>query len=250
MTTTKSDIAKDNVKSPADPFFPFLRAVAANNNRPWFQAHKAEYTVARDAFEQLVGQAIATYSKFDTEIATVTPRDSIYRFYRDIRFSPDKSPYKRHFGAYICAHGKKALRGGYYIHIQPGQCLFAVGSYWLPTNILTSCRNEIMTRIDEWRSIVESRRFVHWFGHVGEGRWDDDEVSTRGFGGSCLKTCPAGFPRDYPYLDYLRIRDYCAWHRVPDNVFLDGSWLKMSADMFRTAKPMMDFINSVVDDYE
>lgn len=58
--------------------------------------------------------------------------------------SADKSPYKNHFGAYINAKSKKALRGGYYIHLEPDHCLLAVGNYWLPTNILTSCRNEIM----------------------------------------------------------------------------------------------------------
>ena len=134
----------------------FLQDVAAHNNREWFQEHKVEYLAAKSDFEEGISKAIAHYAGFDDEIAHLQVKDCTFRFYRDIRFSSDKSPYKRHFGAYICAHGKKSLRGGYYIHVEPGHCLLAVGAYCLPTNILTSCRNEIMGNIDEWRRAVEN----------------------------------------------------------------------------------------------
>lgn len=90
----------------------FLQDVAAHNNREWFQEHKAEYLAAKSDFEEGISKAIAHYAGFDDEIAHLQVKDCTYRFYRDIRFSSDKSPYKRHFGAYICAHGKKSLRGG------------------------------------------------------------------------------------------------------------------------------------------
>ena len=138
----------------------FLREVMKNNNRPWFQEHKAEYEAARQEFEQGIAAAIGRIMTFDEEIKHVTVKDTTYRFYRDTRFSPDKSPYKNHFGAYINAHGKKALRGGYYINLEPGNCLMAVGNYWLPTNILTSCRNEMMANTDEWLKCVENKEFL------------------------------------------------------------------------------------------
>ena len=152
----------------------FLTDIAANNNRPWFQAHKAEYERAKQEFEDGVRTLIDELATFDPEISHLTVKDCCYRFYRDVRFSSDKSPYKRHFGAYICAHGRKSLRGGYYLHIQPGHCLVAVGSYWLPTNILTSMRNEIMGNIDEWRNRVEDGRFIHYFGYRNESGWEGD----------------------------------------------------------------------------
>lgn len=229
----------------------FLLDVAAHNNREWFQEHKAEYLAAKSDFEEGISKAIAHYAGFDDEIAHLQVKDCTYRFYRDIRFSSDKSPYKRHFGAYICAHGKKSLRGGYYIHVEPGHCLLAVGAYCLPTNILTSCRNEIMGNIDEWRRAVENGRFVKTFGYPGEGVWkDDDEISDKGFGVNMLKKAPKDFPKDYEFLDYLKMKDYCAWVRVPDDFFAGDAWLSKSADIFRVAKPMMDFVNSVIDDYE
>lgn len=228
----------------------FLGNVAANNNREWFHEHKKEYQTCKEDFEADIAKAIAHYASFDDEISHLQVKDCVYRFYRDTRFSQDKSPYKRHFGAFICAHGKKSLRGGYYIHVQPGNCLLAVGSYYLPTHILTSCRNEIMGNIDEWRKCVENGKFINLFGYPNEGHWQDDEVTDKGFGLTSLKTCPKDFPRDYEFIDYLRMKDYCAWVKVPDEFFANEHWLQDSADIFKVGKPMMDFINSVVDDYE
>lgn len=147
----------------------FLKDVAANNNRPWFQLHKDEYLACKADFEQDVARAITLLAAFDDEVAHLQVKDCVYRFYRDTRFSEDKSPYKRHFGAYICAKGKKALRGGYYMHVEPGNCMLATGSYWLPKNILTSCRNEIMGNIDVWREAVENKDFIDNFGKPNDG---------------------------------------------------------------------------------
>lgn len=88
----------------------FLRQIMANNNREWFQEHKQEYEAVRAEFEQGVQQALERIVTFDPEIAHVQVKDCTYRFYRDTRFSLDKSPYKNHLGAYINAKGKKALR--------------------------------------------------------------------------------------------------------------------------------------------
>lgn len=225
----------------------FLCGIRDHNTREWFLDHKAEYDYCRKSFESGVEKAILQLLSIDDEIAHLKVKDCVYRFYRDIRFSPDKSPYKRHLGAYICARGKKSLRGGYYLHLEPGNCLVATGSYWLPTNILTACRNEIMGNIDEWLQCVENDDFVRLFGHANEGNW---EGSSKGFGLECLKTVPSGFPRDYEYVRYLRMKDYCCWHKVPDNFFEGDAWLEPMTDICRTAKPMMDFINAVIDDYE
>ena len=83
--------------------FKFLKDVAANNNRPWFAEHKEQYLAAKAEFERGVEQAINALGAMDESVAHLTVKDCVYRFYRDTRFSPDKSPYKRHFGAYISA---------------------------------------------------------------------------------------------------------------------------------------------------
>lgn len=229
---------------------PFLTDIAANNTREWYQEHKKEYMAARASFEEGVAKAIEAIATFDPTIAHLTPKDCTYRFNRDTRFSPDKSPYKRHFGAYIAAHGKKSLHGGYYIHVEPGHCLLAVGTYWLPTNILTAMRNEIMGNIDEWRKCVEDGQFVRLFGYAGDGEWTEESASDKGFGIARLKKAPKDFPADYAFIHYLRMKDYCAWHSVPDNFFEGDGWLKPMVKTFKVGKPMQDFVNSVVDDYE
>ncbi|EFZ37611.1 TIGR02453 family protein [Hoylesella oralis ATCC 33269] len=228
----------------------FLKDVSANNNREWFLAHKDEYLACKEDYEAGVAKAIAAITEFDPTVSHITPKDACFRFYRDTRFSQDKSPYKNHMGAYICAHGKKSLHAGYYLHIEPGRCIVSAGSYWLPTNILTSCRNEIMGNIDEWRKCVENGKFVKYFGYANEGEWNDEYMSPKGFGLTHLKTAPKDFPRDYEFLEYLKMKDYACWNMVGDDFFNGDKWLVRMADMFKVAKPMMDFMNSVIDDYE
>ena len=133
----------------------YLKQLMANNNRDWFWEHKAEYDAVRADFEAGIEMAINRIASFDPSIAHLTVKDCTYRFNRDTRFSPDKSPYKNHFGGYIAAHGKKALHGGYYLHLEPGHCMVACGNYWLPTNILTSCRNEMMGNTAAWLKLLD-----------------------------------------------------------------------------------------------
>ena len=232
----------------------FLRQVMANNNREWFQAHRGEYEAARAEFETAVALIIGRIADFDDTVSHVTVKDATYRFYRDTRFSADKSPYKNHFGAYINAHGKKALRGGYYVHLEPGNCLLAVGNYWLPTKVLTACRNEMMANTEAWLKCVGSRDFKRYFLSDAEAQnpfWGESKGNgSSGFGLERLKTCPAGFPKDWEHVEWLRLKDYCAWRGVDEDFFNTESWLDEMARVFKAAKPMMDFMNAVIDDYE
>lgn len=231
----------------------FLKEIAANNNRPWFQEHRQEYEAVRADFERGIALAIGRLAEFDPEVAHIGVKDTVYRFYRDTRFSPDKSPYKRHLGAYVCAHGRKSLYGGYYLHLEPGNCMLCIGSYWLPTNILTACRNEIMANIDTWRAVVENESFVQLFGKPEDIPSSTEPVDwpqcPKGFGLGHLKTAPKGFPRDYPFLPYLQLRDYCCWKKVGDDFFEGDAWLDEMERIFKAGKPMMDFVNSVIADY-
>jgi uncharacterized protein (TIGR02453 family) len=232
----------------------YLQDIAANNNKEWYQANKNRYDEARKEFNTAIDDVIHNIGKFDASVSHLTAKDCVFRFYRDIRFSPDKSPYKRHFGAYISAKGRKSLHGGYYLHCQPGNCFIGAGAYWLPTNILTACRNEIMANIDMWRKAVENGKFIKFFGYAGgnnmQEHTDGDPLPVKGFGITYLKKAPKGFPKDYEFMDYLRMKDYSCWHRVDDDFFGSEGWMKETMTMFNTAKPMMDFMNSVIDDYE
>lgn len=227
----------------------FLDELSKNNTKEWFALHKGEYLLARSEFERNVALLIGNIATFDESIKHISVKDATYRFNRDTRFSPDKSPYKTHLGAYIAAHGKKALHGGYYVHLEKGACMLACGNYCLPTNVLNACRVEIMANIQSFRRCVESRQFVSFFGRVKD-KGSVGFQAEKGFGLEHLKTAPVGFPKDYEFIKYLRLKDYCCWKRVPDDFFEREDWQEEAVKVFKAAKPMMDFVNNVIDDYE
>ncbi len=161
-------------------------------------------------------------------------KSTLYRFYRDIRFSLDKSPYKRHFGTYINPRGKKSPHGGYYLHLEPGHCFIGGGAYCLESSILKAVRKDIMDNIDEFRNIVENQQFHTLFPVIGNEH---------------LKNMPAGFPRDFAYPQYLCPKNFAVMHMLPDEFFYHEGWIKEVGVYFQIMKPFLDFINGTIDDY-
>lgn len=215
--------------------FQFLKDLSENNNREWFQEHRAEYEVVREEFEKLLAAAITRISMFDESIRSVQPKDCTYRIYRDTRFSADKTPYKTHLGGYINAKGKKSDHCGYYIHLEPGNCMLAGGSYCPPPNILKALRQSIYENIDEYVSIVEDPSFKQYFPVIGE---------------SFLKTAPKGFPKDFKRIDYLKCKDFTCAYKVDDSFFMDANWLDKMEEVFVQLKRFSDFTNFTIDDLE
>lgn len=215
--------------------FAFLKALAANNRREWFNDHKEEYEAARTEFEALLQQVITRIATFDDSVRGIEPRQCTYRIYRDTRFTQDKTPYKTHFGGYINAKGKKSDHCGYYIHIEPGNCQLAGGSYCPPPPLLKALRQAVYDNMDEYRSIVEDPAFSRYFPVVGE---------------NFLKGAPKGFPKDYPYLRYLQCKEYTVYHSVPDEFFLAPSFLDETEQVFRQLKRFSDFVNYTIDEFD
>ena len=212
----------------------YLRQIAVNNNREWFHEHRDLYDEARAAFESMVHDLIVRIAAFDPSVQYLTVADCTYRFYRDTRFSPDKSPYKRHFGAYINARGKKSNHGGYYMHLEPEGCLVAGGAYCLPSDVLRAVRQSICEQPETFHRIVGSDPFHSLFPVLGETR---------------VKTIPKGFPKDFPYPEYIRCKDYSCCHPVPEDFFTTPDWLERTAGMFEIMKPFLDFVNATIDEF-
>lgn len=213
----------------------FLKEIASNNNREWFNDNKDKYVYARKAFESMVEELIPAVAAFDESVKYLTVKDCTYRFYRDIRFSPDKSPFKRHFGAYINAKGKKAFHGGYYMHLEPDNCMIAGGAYCLPNNILKAVRESICDQPETFHSIVSEKEFKSLFPIIGEEH---------------LKTMPKGFPKDFKYPEYLKCKDYSCFTPVSNDFFNRANWLDSTTGVFRTLKPFLDFVNEAIDEVE
>lgn len=213
----------------------FLKDLAANNDRQWFNANKDRYLAAQAEFEHLLTVLIARISEFDPAVRHVDAKSCPYRIYRDLRFTQDKTPYKIHMGAYIDAMGKKSLHCGYYFHLQPGDSsLFATGTYGLTTQMMHAVRQSVYNGIDEYRGIVDAPAFKKAFPQIGEER---------------MKSAPKGFPKDFPYMDYLKPKDFTIWHPLTDSEVLADSFADQLTELCRQAKPFMDFLDFTIDDY-
>ena len=182
----------------------------------------------------MVQELITRITTFDATVQYLTVADCTYRFHRDTRFSPDKSPYKRHFGAYINTKGKKSNHGGYYMHLEPEGCLVAGGAYCLPSDVLRAVRQSVCEQPETFHRIVGSEPFHSLFPVIGETH---------------VKTMPKGFPKDFPYPEYIRCKDYSCCHYVPEEFFTSPDWLENTAQMFKVMKPFLDFVNATIDEF-
>jgi len=212
----------------------FLKQLAANNEREWFNSHKELYKAASDEFDKLLTVLIARIGEFDASIRHLQPKDCTYRIYRDIRFSSDKRPYKTHMGGFISAKGKKSLHCGYYFHIEPEGSLFAGGTYGLTPKQLQEIRYSIYDSIEEYRHIIEGKQFKKYFPTIGEAQ---------------LKVNPKGFPKDFAYMDLLKPKDFTVWHFFNDSFFNQPDFIDTWVDMAKVSKPFIDFMNYTVDDF-
>lgn len=206
--------------------FEFLGELVANNNRDWFNAHKVEYQDAWAKFNDFLTDLIREMSKFDPSISYLEPKDCTYRIYRDLRFSPDKTPYKGHFGAYINADGKKAYYGGYYVQLDPHEVILASGVWWLPTKEMQALRQAIVDQVDTYASIVENPEFKSICPTIGMEHF---------------KRLPNGIAKDFPHPEYVMCKNYtCCYSTTPKE------FCKMSASdiaaKFKTMKPFNDFL--------
>lgn len=147
----------------------YLRELRDNNNREWFAENKARYQELKAGFEELVDELIGRIAVWDGEVKNLTARDCVYRIYRDVRFSPDKSPYKTHFGAYICGfRGKNSGRCGYYFHLEPDGCLLGGGCYCPAPPLLKRIRQDIYDNIEEFTAIIRNPEFKTEFPEIDQ----------------------------------------------------------------------------------
>lgn len=212
----------------------FLTILKENNYKEWFHENKSIYDEARKEFESFVKILIHEVNQFDKEIGLPEPKDCIFRIFRDIRFSKDKTPYKTNFGAYLAKGGRKSEYGGYYFHLDPGGSMLA-GGIWLPQpDILKAIREEIYHNSDAFLAIVSDKSFKKHFGDF------DQEYM--------LKTLPKDYPKDWPHISYLKHKSYTVSKSLPIEIITGNSLLGEVKEVFRTMVPLNRFFNAVIDD--
>jgi uncharacterized protein (TIGR02453 family) len=213
--------------------YQFLSELSEKNNRPWFQANKSRYEEARADFEQFISKLILEIATFDPPIAELEAKRSIFRIYRDTRFSKDKKPYKTNLGAHLVSvEAKPHDRAGYYIHLQPGNSFLAGGAYLPPAPWLKAIRNKIDQKGNELIKIINDPVFKKFFGDME---------------GEKLKTTPRDYQADHPFIELLRYKSFLAVHKLTDKDTMSESFLKKAAEVFRALKPFDDFLNQSLD---
>jgi uncharacterized protein (TIGR02453 family) len=210
----------------------FLKAIAKNNNREWFEKNKPKYITVKTHFEDFLEAFHKELLKFDESLAGLNPRKLGFRIYRDVRFSKDKRPYKVNMGAGFSEHGKMEQEPGYYIHIEPGKSFIAGGFYMPDSEKLSKIRQEIDYNSSDFLKILNERKFKNNF----SGLDDFDK----------LKTAPKGYPKDHPYIDLLKHKSYIVSHYFTDKEVLDKKFVKTVVEKAKLIKSLNDFLKEAV----
>jgi uncharacterized protein (TIGR02453 family) len=206
--------------------FKFLKSLEKNNNRDWFTKNKAQYTEAHNHFKALAETIHEGMQQQDN-----IEKMKLFRIYRDVRFSKNKDPYKKNFAGSF-TRATKALRGGYYFHLQPGGNSFMAGGFWQPeATDLKRIRDEIAYDAAPFRKIINSKSFKEHFGELQ---------------GEQLKSNPRGFAKDHPDIDLLRYKSFIITKNFTDKEVVTPGFSNELLKYFKATGPFFDYMSEVL----
>lgn len=207
----------------------FLKNLSKNNSKEWFDAQKPAYQDAKADFESIVQQLIDGLSRQDAEVADLQVKDCVFRIYKDVRFSKDKTPYKTNMGAAFSPGGRKSPRPGYYFHLEPGGKSFAGGGLWMPdAPVLKKSRQEIDYNFAEFQQLISNKDFIKYFGKIE---------------GEALKTVPQGYQPDNPAIAYLKLKSFTVWHGFSDDECTQPALVREILKVFAVMQPFVKFLD-------
>ena len=210
----------------------FLKKLSKNNNREWFQANKKAFDTAQDNMTAFAGYLIGEIGKFDGAIATIDPKSCVFRIYRDVRFSKDKSPYKTNLGAYLSPGGRKSMQPGYYFHLEPGKSFVAGGKHIPDGSETLKIRNAISKSTAEFLKIVDKKSFRDAFGEMR---------------GERLKSAPKGFDPDHKAVEYLKLKEFMAWTEFKDDkLLISATFPKHLVKLAKEMYPLVTFLRKAL----
>ncbi len=203
----------------------FLKKLAKNNNREWFTANK-EIFKAHEADVKVFYNAIMQRLNEHDQIEKL----KIFRIYRDVRFSKDKTPYKAHFAGSFSRMGLER-RGGYYLRIKPGATFMAAG-FWNPNKEdLLRIRKELELDASEFRAILENSEFKKVWGMLQ---------------GDALKTAPKGFDKEHENIDLIRHKQFIFTKTFTDKEVLSKDFIDQVDHDFQAIRPYFDLMSSIL----
>jgi uncharacterized protein (TIGR02453 family) len=208
----------------------FLRALKRNNRREWFNAHRDDYeTCVRQPMTTIVERLAIDFRAFAPELIA-SPKVSMYRIYRDTRFSENKTPYKTHIAAVFPTRGLLKHEGaGVYFHVSPDEVWIGGGMYAPDAPQLHAVREHIAANLRKLRAIVESPGFRTHLGTLE---------------GEKLKRVPRGFPIDHPAAEHLKFRQFLAGAEFPASLATSPKFYGTLLAVFREVTPLTRFLNA------
>ncbi len=222
-------------KLPLTPkLFEFLLELKNNNDRSWFNANKDRFAnEVRDPMLEFIRAFALPLSDISPHFVA-DPRangGSLFRIYRDTRFSRNKAPYKTNVGAHFRhAAGKDAHAPGFYLHLEPRSC-FAGCGIWHPDGAtLGKIRDAIIDRPEEWRAIMSNAAFRNTFKLMENS----------------LKRPPRGYDPNHPLIEDLKRKDFVAITRIPDDEAIQPGFVKKFAEISRTGSDFVKFLSQAV----
>lgn len=210
----------------------FYTLLDANNNKEWFDAHRAEYQEVKAFRDELAKRFLHGVEAFDERVHDLTLSDITYRVNRDIRFSPDKRPYKNWTGIYVCPKGKKSGMAGYYLHLEPhSDTYFICGGLYNPTKeVLASVRDEIMCSPEEFHAAVQACGTdfcVNWEG--------------------ALRKMPKGYDESDLHSEYYRLKSYEVYKHLTREDVLRPDYLERALADLKRCQPFNELLNRCFD---
>ncbi|MGB7219744.1 MAG: DUF2461 domain-containing protein [Vicinamibacterales bacterium] len=207
----------------------FLRALKRNNRREWFLAHRDDYEGhVRQPMTAFVERLAEDLRAFAPELVA-SPKASMYRIYRDVRFSANKAPYKTHVAAVFPTRGLPKHEGaGLYFHVSPDEVWVGGGMYAPSTSQIHAVREHIAANVRRLRAIVESPGFRRTVGQLE---------------GERLRRVPRGFPKDHEAAEYLKFRQFLAGAEFPPVFATSPRFYPTLLAVFRRVAPLMRFLN-------
>jgi uncharacterized protein (TIGR02453 family) len=213
---------------------PFFKKLKRNNNREWFASHKAEFEdVVKFPMQCFIASIAPLFAEFAPEVEA-DPKRSIFRIYRDTRFSADKTPYKTHAAAHFVLRGmpKGLVGSGYYFHIEPGEVFLGAGIYIPDGEQIKKIRAALASRSEEFLSIINDKKFVKRFGPLT---------------GERLQRVPTGYAPDHPMAEYLKLKQFFVGVTLTDDTVIQKpKFLKDAAKIFSEATPFVRFFNEAL----
>ena len=213
----------------------FLSELAENNSKEWMDANRDWYVAVKTDFLEDVTELLKGLIPIEPGLEVLRPKDCVFRQNRDVRFSPDKRPYKINFAAYFSTGGKKSPGPGYYLHVQPGGSFLAGGIWMPPADVLKKIRREIDYSGEEFEQLLQQPTFKKLFGAME---------------GEQLKTSPRDFESDHPYIHYLRYKSFIVSQPIADEAIESGKYKQEAFASFAIMKPFHDFLAKALEDVE